>query len=108
MRRELLKTLQDSVKEKDVDSFHHHLEELERVVQNNERMRQLLEEVLCLAAHIGSTPVVETLIQKGVGEEKIYYSGEYNHKLSHGRYFVCFVLFWKSKRKKCHNLLLYK
>ena len=63
--------LRDSIKEKDVDSFHRHLEELDRVVQNNEKMRQLLEEdgVLCLAAYIGSIPVVETLIQNGVGEE---------------------------------------
>ena len=67
--KELLKTLRDSVKGKDMDSFHRHLEELERVVQNNERMRQLLEKLLCLAAYVGSTPVVETLIQKGVGQE---------------------------------------
>jgi len=39
-------------------------------------MKELLEEdgLLCLTAHLGSTPVVETLIQKGVGKEKIYYS----------------------------------
>ena len=106
----LLKTLRESIKENNVDSLHHHLNELERVVQNNERMRRLLEEAgtLSYAAILGSTPVVETLIQKGVGEEKIYYSGEYNHKLSHGRCCVLFVLFWKSKRKNCPNLLLYK
>ena len=59
-----------------MDSFHRHLNELERVVQNSERMKQLLEEdgTLSYAAFLGSTPVVETLIQKGVGEEKIYYS----------------------------------
>ena len=59
-----------------MDSFHCHLNELEGVVQNIERMKQLLEEdgVLSLAAFIGSTPVVGTLIQKGVGKEKIYYS----------------------------------
>ena len=59
-----------------MDSFHRHLNELERVVQNSERMKQLLEEEepLSYAAFLGSTPVVETLIQKGVGEEKIYYS----------------------------------
>ena len=56
-----------------MDSFHCHLEELERVVQNNDRMKGLLEEygTLCLAAHMGSTPVVETLIQKGVGKVNI-------------------------------------
>ena len=89
--KELLKTLRDSVKEKDVDSFHCQLEDLERVVQNNERMRQLLEEavLLCLAAHMGSTPVVETLIQKGVGEKKIYYSKRYGLKLGHAKLFSC-------------------
>ena len=72
----VLKTLRESIKENNVDSFHHHLNELERVVQNNERMRRLLQEdgTLSYAAFLGSTPVVETLIQKGVGEEKIYFS----------------------------------
>ena len=54
-----------------VDSFHRHFDELERIVQNNDRMKVLLEEdgVLCYAASIGSYPVVETLIEKGVGKE---------------------------------------
>ena len=65
----LLKTLRETIKENNVDSFHHHLNELERVVQNNEKMRRLPEELLSYAAHLGSTPVVETLIEKGVGEE---------------------------------------
>ena len=54
-----------------MDSFHRHLDELERIVQNNERMKELLEEdgVLCYAAWIGSNPVVQTLIEKGVGKE---------------------------------------
>ena len=65
----VLKTLRESIKENSVDSFHHHLNELERVVQNNERMRRLLEELLSYAAYCGSTPVVEALIQKGVGKE---------------------------------------
>ena len=71
-----LKTLRESIKESNVDSFHHHLNELEQVVQNNERMRLLLQEdgTLSYAAFLGSTPVVETFIQKGVGEEKIYHS----------------------------------
>ena len=67
----VLKPLRESIKANNVDLFHRHLTELERVVENNERMRRLLEEdgTLCLASHIGSTPVVETLIQKGVGKE---------------------------------------
>ena len=54
-----------------MDSFHRHLDELEKIVQNNERMKVLLEKdgVLCYAASIGSNPVVETLIEKGVGKE---------------------------------------
>ena len=72
----VLKTVRESIKENNVDSFHHHLNELERVVQNKEKMRRLLEEdgTLSYAAFLGSTPVVETLTQKGVGKEKIYYS----------------------------------
>ena len=54
-----------------MDSFHHHLEELERLLQNSKRMKELLENagVLCYGAFVGSNPVVETLLQKGVGEE---------------------------------------
>ena len=57
-----------------MDSFHRHLDELERIVQNTERMKVLLQHggTLCLAAHVGSNPVVETLIQKGVGKNYIY------------------------------------
>ena len=64
-------TLRESIEENNVDSFHHHLDELERIVQNNERMKELLKVngILCLAAWIGSNPVVETLIEKGVGKE---------------------------------------
>ena len=66
-------TLRESIKESNIDSFHRHLDELERIVQNTDRMKKLLEQygTLCLAAHIGSNPVVETLIQKGVGREYI-------------------------------------
>jgi len=53
-----------------VDSFHHQLDQLERIVQNNERMKRLLKEdgTLCYAAHVGSYPMVDALIQKGVGK----------------------------------------
>ena len=67
----MLKTLRKSIKESNVDSFHRHLEELERLLQNSKRMKELLEDagVLCYGAFVGSNPVVETLLQKGVGEE---------------------------------------
>ena len=72
--KELLKTLRESIKENDLDSFHRHLDELERIVQNSVRMKVLLEEAgtLCYGAYVGSNPVVETLIRKGVGKEKIH------------------------------------
>ena len=54
-----------------MDSFHRHLEELESLLQNSDRMKRLLEDagVLSYGAFIGSIPMVETLIQKGVGKE---------------------------------------
>ena len=74
VQEKLLKTLRKSIKENNVDSFHRHLEELERLLQNSERMKGLLEDagVLCYGAFIGSNPMVETLIQKGVGKEYRY------------------------------------
>ena len=73
-QKKLLKTLLESIKENNVDSFHCLLDELERIAQNNERMKELLERdgTLCFAAHIGSNLMVETLIQKGVGKEYAY------------------------------------
>ena len=55
-----------------MDSFHRHLE-LEKVVLDTDRMNELVEkdDTRCFAAHIGSNPVVEALVQKGVGKEKI-------------------------------------
>ena len=68
-----MKTLRESIKENNLDSFHHHLDELERIVQNSEQMKVLLQQdgTPCLAAHVGSNPVVETLIEKGVGKEYV-------------------------------------
>ena len=79
-----LKTLRGSIKEKNLDSFHHHLNDLERVVQNNERMRWLLQEdgTLSCAAFLGSTPVVEALIEKGVGKK--YYNENRNMPVETG------------------------
>ena len=70
-----MKTLRESIEQRDVDSFHRHLDELEGLLQNSERMKGLLEAdgLLCYAAYMGSNPVVDTLIQKGVGKEKIYF-----------------------------------
>ena len=56
-----------------MDSFHHHLDELERLLSDDDmEKRQIEESVLCSAAYLGSTPVVEALIEKGVGKK--YYN----------------------------------
>ena len=53
-----------------MDSFHRHLDELERFLSDDDRKKgQIKGSVLCYAAYLGSTPVVEALIQKGVGKE---------------------------------------
>ena len=60
-----------------MDSFHRHLDELERLLSDDDMEKRRIEEsVLCYAAHLGSTPVVEALIQKGVGEN--YYNENRN------------------------------
>ena len=52
-----------------MDSFHHHLDELERLLSDDDKKkRRIKQSVLCYAAHLGSNPVVEALIQKGVGK----------------------------------------
>ena len=74
----MLQTLRESIKRNNVATFHRHLDELEKALQNSERMKRLLtaDGTLCYAAFIGSDPVVETLIQKGVGKK--YMQIDYN------------------------------
>ena len=56
-----------------MDSFHRHLDELERLLSDDDRKkRRIRQSILCYAAYCGSTPVVEALIEKGVGKE--YYN----------------------------------
>ena len=55
-----------------MDSFHWHLDELEMLLSDDDMKRCIKEIVLCYAAHLGSTPVVEALIEKGVGKK--YYN----------------------------------
>ena len=53
-----------------MDSFHRHLDELERLLSDDDKKkRQIKIRALSFAAFVGSNPVVETLIQKGVGKE---------------------------------------
>ena len=61
--------LKKTIRYSDMDSFHHHLDELERLVSDDDKMRQIRQSILCYAAFVGSNPVVEALIHKGVGEE---------------------------------------
>ena len=54
-----------------MDSFHHHLDELEELLEDGDKRKNLLENsgALALAAYVGCNPMVEALIQKGVGKE---------------------------------------
>ena len=51
-----------------MDSFHRHLDELARLLSDDDKKRRIKQSVLCYAAHLGFNPVVEALIQKGVGK----------------------------------------
>ena len=65
--------LREATKNNDMDSFHRHLDELERLLSDDDtKKRRIKESVLCYAAYLGSNPVMEALIQKGVGKE--YYN----------------------------------
>ena len=60
-----------------MNSFHRHLDELERLLSDDDmEKRRIKESILCYAAHLGSTPVVEALIQNGVGKK--YYNENRN------------------------------
>ena len=65
--------LSEATENNDVDSFHCHLDELQRLLSYDEKkIRRIKESILCYAAHLGFNPIVEALIQKGVGKE--YYN----------------------------------
>ena len=52
-----------------MDSFHRNLDELERLLSGDDmKKRRIRQNILCYAAHLGFNPVVEALIQKGVGK----------------------------------------
>ena len=56
-----------------MDSFHRHLDELEKLLSDDDKKKRRIEEsVLCYAAYCGSNPMVEALIQNGVGKQ--YYN----------------------------------
>ena len=52
-----------------MESFHRHLDELERLLSGDDmEKRRIKQNVLCYAAYCGSNSIVEALIQKGVGK----------------------------------------
>ena len=66
-----------------MNSFHRHLDKLERLLSDNDRKkRRIKENVFCYAAYLGSTPVVEALIEKGVGKK--YYNENRNMPVETG------------------------
>ena len=59
----------EATKNNDMNSLHRHLDKLERLLRDdNRKERRIKQSILCYAAYCGSTPVVEALIQKGVGK----------------------------------------
>ena len=64
-----MKKLREAIKEKNEESFHRHLSGLDKLLQDDIRMKDLLNDSLTYAAYIGFQPAVETLIQKGAGKE---------------------------------------
>ena len=70
----MLKKLREAIRGKDEDLFHRHIDELEKLLQDDDRMRELLDATgtLAYAAYVGFQPAVETLvIRKGAGMEYI-------------------------------------
>ena len=64
--------MRKAITKKDMDSFYRHLDEVERFMSDDGDKRRAMGSFLCYAAYCGSTPVVEALIQKGVGKK--YYN----------------------------------
>jgi len=66
----MLEALKKSIQENNEESFHQHLAELERLLQNNGTVREWLATsgALNYAAEVGSIPMISTLVQKGLGK----------------------------------------
>ena len=58
--------LRQDIKEKNENLFHRHLIGFE-LLQDENRIKELLDRSLAYAAYIGFQPAVETFIQKGAG-----------------------------------------
>ena len=66
----MLEGLNKAIQEADADSFSTRLAEVEELFQDNDSTARGLAAsgALCHAANVGSVPMMDTLIQKGVGK----------------------------------------
>ena len=66
----MLEALKKSILENNEESFHQHLAELERLLQDNGTVREWLvtSGALNSAAEVGSIPMIDTLLKKGLGK----------------------------------------
>ena len=66
----MLEALKTSIEENNEESFHQHLAELERLLQDSGTVREWLATsgALNYAAEVGSIPMISTLVQKGLGK----------------------------------------
>ena len=54
-----MKKLREAIKDKDENSFHRHLSGLDELLQDDNKMKELLDGSLAYAAFIGFQPAVE-------------------------------------------------
>ena len=67
----MLKNIIKVIQEGDVESFHKLLADVEEMIPNDDNNmveRLAVRGALCYAAKTGSIPMMDTLIQKGVGK----------------------------------------
>ena len=66
----MLEALKKSILENNEESFHQHLAELERLLQDNGTVREWLvtSGALNYAAEVGYIPMIDTLLKKGLGK----------------------------------------
>ena len=69
VQEELWKKLRKAIKENDEKLFHCHLSGLDELLQDDNRMKELVDGSLAYAAYTGFQTVLETLIQKGGGKK---------------------------------------
>ena len=78
----MLEDLRKVIREGDVESFHQRLVEVEEFFQDEDSTvgGLTVSGALCYAARVGSIPMMDTLIQKGVGKvlQDESHTGTYN------------------------------